>query len=143
MRMNTSLHVEKLENFSAQQQGAQIRWIWNYHLIVEFWKCPFENLAEVKMVEKGLKYAINGNNEKIRIFSYQFEPFGVSAQISDGFTHIYIHTWPENGYSAIDIIAKSKEESYKVLQRLQEAFSPEYVYAVEVPRGITEDWGET
>ncbi|MCS7200098.1 MAG: S-adenosylmethionine decarboxylase [Thermodesulfobacteriaceae bacterium] len=142
MRVESLWHLEKLENIPTQRQGAQIRCVWNYHLIVEFWKCPFENLAEVKIVEEGLKYAINGSNE-IRIFSYQFEPFGVSAQISDGVTHIYIHTWPENGYSAIDIIAKTKEDSYRVLQRLQEAFLPQYVCAVEVPRGIMEEWGET
>lgn len=142
MRVEPLLHVEKLENIPTQQQGAQLRYVWSYHLIVEFWKCPFENLAEVEMVEKGLKYALNGSKE-IKIFSYQFEPFGVSAQISDGFTHIYIHTWPENGYSAIDIIAKTKEESYNVLHRLQEVFSPQYVCAVEVPRGISEEWGET
>ncbi len=137
-----------IENFELTpiQQGAYKRCIWSYHLVVEFWNSPFELLAEAKKVEDFLRYAISGSNNDngVRAISYQFKPFGVSAQVNTGQAHIYIHTWPENGYSAIDIIAESKEKAYEILDRLQEKFLPEKVCVAEVARGITQnEWEET
>uniref|UniRef100_A0A832GMQ0 Adenosylmethionine decarboxylase n=1 Tax=Caldimicrobium thiodismutans TaxID=1653476 RepID=A0A832GMQ0_9BACT len=137
-----------VENFELipTQQGAMKRCIWSYHLVVEFWNSPFELLAEAKKVEKSLLYALNGNTERgeVRAFSYQFQPFGVSAQVNSGQAHIYIHTWPENGYSAIDIIADTKEKAYQIFERLQEALLPEKVCVAEVARGLSQtEWGET
>lgn len=137
-----------VENFELTpiQQGAYKRCIWSYHLVVEFWNSPFERLAEAKEVEASLIYALNGDakRDNLRSFSYQFKPFGVSAQVNTGQAHIYIHTWPENGYSAIDIIADTKERAYRILERLQEALLPEKVCIAEVARGLTQsDWGET
>jgi len=137
--------VEKLK-ISPTQQGAFKRNIWGYHLIVEFWNSPFELLAKAKNIEKALKLAINSfneNNNYIKVISYQFQPFGVSAQVNSGRAHIYIHTWPENGYSAIDIIAENKDEAYKILEKLQKILQPKNVYVAEILRGISEDWGET
>lgn len=137
-----------VENFELipYQQGAQKRCIWSYHLIVEFWNSSFDILAEAKKVEEFLLYALKGkvSKEGVRSFSYQFQPFGVSAQVNSGQAHIYIHTWPENGYSAIDIIAESKEKAYEILKRLQEKFQPEKICIAEIARGLTQtEWGET
>ncbi|MFN3921280.1 MAG: S-adenosylmethionine decarboxylase family protein [Caldimicrobium sp.] len=143
--MQTNCLVENFE-LIPYQQGAQKRCIWSYHLVVEFWNSSFETLAEAKKVEEFLLYALNGNlnKEGIRAFSYQFQPFGVSAQVNSGHAHIYIHTWPENGYSAIDIIADSKEKAYEILHRLQEKFQPEKICIAEIARGLTQtEWGET
>jgi len=136
--------VERFE-ITPTQQGAFKRSIWGYHLIVEFWNSPFELLAEAKTVEKALKSAITSlnGNKSIRTISYQFQPFGVSAQVNSGRINIYIHTWPENGYSAIDIIAEDKEEAYKILENLKNALKPKNIYVAELSRGISEDWGET
>ncbi|MFN3567889.1 MAG: S-adenosylmethionine decarboxylase family protein [Caldimicrobium sp.] len=137
-----------VENFELipYQQGAQKRCIWSYHLVVEFWNSPFDLLAEAKKVESFLLYALNEDLQKngIRAFSYQFQPFGVSAQVNSGQAHIYVHTWPEKGYSAIDIIAESKEKAYEILKRLQEKFQPEKICIAEIARGLTQtEWGET
>jgi len=145
MRVQNLCLVENFE-LTPLQQGALKRCIWSYHLVVEFWNSPFELLAEAKKVEEALVYALSNNSsrENIRAISYQFKPFGVSAQVNSGQAHIYIHTWPENGYSAIDIIAESKEKAYEILAKLQEALLPEKICIAEVARGIThEDWEET
>ncbi len=145
MRMIEPLcQVEKLE-ITSTPHGALKRSIWNYHLIVEFWNSPFEVLAKAKYIEKTLKSALK-NSEKnhfLRAISYQFKPFGVSAQVNSGNVHIYIHTWPENGYSAIDIIAKDKDKAYEILEKLKKSLKPKNVYIAEIIRGISEDWGET
>lgn len=146
MRIEPLYQVERFE-ITPTQQGALKRNIWGYHLIVEFWNSPFELLAKATIVENALKSALsfsNGNdNNHIRAISYQFQPFGVSAQVSSGRANIYIHTWPENGYSAIDIIAENKDMAYKILENLQDALKPQNVYVAEISRGISEDWGET
>ncbi|RKX59126.1 MAG: hypothetical protein DRP29_05245 [Thermodesulfobacteriota bacterium] len=146
--------IEKLDIYPTQQ-GAQKRHIWGYHLIVEFWEAPFDILAKAQIVENILKNSLNGNtsdkkysDKEIKTISYQFQPFGVSAHAqlnSDcSCVYIYIHTWPESGYAAIDIITNNKENAYKILKRLQEAFSPKYVCVAEVVRGVVkEEWGET
>ena len=69
--------------------------------------------------------------------------YGLSAGMVLVESHIYIHTWPENGYSAIDIIAENKDEAYKILEKLQKILQPKNVYVAEILRGISEDWGET
>ncbi|MCS7149380.1 MAG: S-adenosylmethionine decarboxylase [Caldimicrobium sp.] len=137
-----------VENFEIipTQQGANQRCIWSYHLVVEFWNSPFDLLAEAKSVERSLLFALCGSNHtsEIRSFSYQFNPFGVSAQVNSGQAHIYIHTWPENGYSAIDIIATSRDKAYEILERLQAKLLPEKVCVAEVARGLSQaEWGET
>jgi len=136
--------VEKLE-ITSTQQGALKRNVWNYHLIVEFWNSPFEFLAKAEYIEKALKSALRNLNKNhlLRAISYQFKPFGVSAQVNSGNAHIYIHTWPENGYSAIDIIAKDRDEAYEILEKLKKSLKPKNVYIAEILRGISEDWGET
>ncbi len=140
MRTEALCQVEKLQIYPTQQ-GALKRCIWWYHLIAEFWECPFDTLAEAKTVEKALKSALNFNGKKrdIHAISYQFQPFGVSAQVNSGTAQIYIHTWPENGYGAIDILAESKEDAYKILKKLQENLKPKNIYIAEIARGISED----
>lgn len=146
MRMIETLYqVEKLD-ISSTQQGALRRSIWGYHLIVEFWNSPFELLASAKTVEEALKASLSEceNKEKdIKSISYQFQPFGVSAQVTSGRTSVYIHTWPENKYSAIDIIAETKESAYRILENLQKQLKPQNVYVAEILRGISQDWGDT
>jgi len=137
--------VEKL-NICSSKQGAIKRCIWWYHIIAEFWQSPFELLAEVRTVENALKDAINTNGMKndITSISYQFQPFGVSAQVAAGGSYIYIHTWPERGYSAIDILAETKEEAYKILEKLQQNLQPKNVYIAEIVRGLPQtEGGET
>ncbi len=138
-----------VENFELTpiQQGVYKRYVWSYHLIIEFWNSPFDILAEARKVEAALVYAItNGDNHKeaLRKISYQFQPYGVSAQVNNGKAHIYIHTWPENGYSAIDIVADTKERAYNILEKLQEKLLPEKICIAEVIRGLSEPtWGKT
>ncbi|MFQ5858319.1 MAG: adenosylmethionine decarboxylase [Anaerolineae bacterium] len=36
-------------------------------------------------------------------FFHQFQPFGVSGVVLIAESHISVHTWPENGFVAVDI----------------------------------------
>ena len=39
----------------------------------------------------------------LQLVSHQFEPQGVTALALLAESHMSIHTWPENGYAAIDV----------------------------------------
>lgn len=134
--------IESLDVFPAQG-GRPKSFPITTHLLVEIWEAPFKALARVKEVEKALRYSGNGYGESGEVVSYQFEPYGVSAKATFGEAHIFIHTWPENGYAAVDIFASSKEGAYTILERLKEAFRPRYVHVVEVKRGHLVSEGET
>ncbi|QER42887.1 hypothetical protein F1847_09110 [Thermodesulfobacterium sp. TA1] len=138
--VQTLSQVERL-NTCLTQQGALKRCVWSYHIIAEFWGSPFELLAEAPIVEQALKDAVSNNGSKKEVFaiSYQFQPFGVSAQVNLGCSHVYIHTWPEKGYSALDILAENKEEAHKILAKLQRNLQPKSIYIAEFARGISED----
>jgi len=141
---NVQLSNSKVLSTYPTQQGALKRNNWGFHLVAEFWGAPFELLADSSIVFKNLKLSLNNNGKEVKGIYYQFQPFGVSAQVNSGFSNIYIHTWPENGYAAIDIITSSKNEAYKILENLKKLFSPKHFYIIEIPRGITEeDWEET
>ncbi len=135
--------IETLESLPAQggREGSQAPI--NTHLLVEMWQAPFSVLATVKEVESALRYSGNGNGTDSRIISYQFQPYGVSAKATFGDSHIFIHTWPENGYAAVDIFSSSKELAYEILERMKEAFRPRYIHVVEVRRGNLVEKGET
>ncbi|WP_051173204.1 adenosylmethionine decarboxylase [Thermodesulfobacterium hveragerdense] len=138
--VQTVCQVERL-NTCPTQQGALKRCVWSYHIIAEFWGSPFELLAEAPVVEQALKEALatNGALKEVSAVSYQFQPFGVSAQVNLGCSHIYIHTWPERGYSALDILAENKEKAHKILAKLQRNLRPQNVYIAEFARGLSQD----
>ncbi|WP_022852714.1 adenosylmethionine decarboxylase [Thermodesulfatator atlanticus] len=115
------------------------------HLLVEMWQAPFAVLADAKEVEQALRYGGCGSYraDEGEVISYQFSPYGVSAKATFGDAHIFIHTWPENGYAAIDIFAGSHDEAYEIFERLKEAFKPHYVHALEMKRGQLVEMEET
>ncbi len=136
--------VCQIEKFPAQEaQRARSCNFLTTHILVEMWQAPFSLLADAREVEKALRYAGNGQGQEGDVISYQFSPYGVSAKATFGDAHIFIHTWPENGYAAVDIFAGSQEGAYEVFERLKEAFKPHYVHALEMKRGQLVEMEET
>ncbi|NPB09411.1 MAG: adenosylmethionine decarboxylase [Thermodesulfobacteria bacterium] len=136
--------VCQIEKFPAQEaQRARSCNFLTTHILMEMWQAPFSLLADAREVEKALRYAGNGRGDEGDVISYQFSPYGVSAKATFGDAHIFIHTWPENGYAAVDIFASSQEGAYEVFERLKEAFKPHYVHALEMKRGQLVEMEET
>ncbi len=107
------------------------------HLLVEMWRSPFSILADAQTIKKALSRTngkgTNGKECSVRV--HQFDPYGVSGTYNGPNAHILIHTWPENGYAAIDIFSRGKDGAYKVLERMKEELQPEYLHVLEVQRG--------
>ncbi len=142
--MRITAPICQIEKFPTQEaQRARSCNFLTTHILVEMWQAPFSILADAKQVEKALRYAANGQKKDGEIISYQFSPYGVSAKAIFGDAHIFIHTWPENGYAAVDIFANSQEGAYQVFERLKEAFEPHYIHALEMKRGQLIEMEET
>ena len=49
------------------------------------------------------------NTEIVEECYHKFEPIGLSAMAVITSSHFSVHTWPENGYAAIDIFSCSED----------------------------------
>lgn len=75
-----------------------------YHYLIELTGCPPEKLSQVEIVEeKMLALTAIGQLNEVAHHFHQFEPFGVSGVVILSESHFTIHTWPEDGYAAIDL----------------------------------------
>lgn len=143
MRTTPVCQIEQLDVIPAQGGRKESTFPVSTHLLVEMWQAPFQVLARAEEVERALRHSGNGGGDRAEVIAYQFQPYGVSAKATFEASHIFIHTWPENGYAAVDIFATSQEEAYAILERMKEAFRPSYVHVVEVKRGTLFSEGET
>ncbi len=74
------------------------------HFIVELSGCNSKHLTNLAFVENTLVEGVK--KAKATLISqnfYQFSPQGVSGILLLAESHCSIHTWPEEGYAAIDI----------------------------------------
>ncbi len=143
MRTTPVCQIDRLDMIPAQGGRKASRFPVTTHLLVEMWQAPFGVLARAEEVEQALRFSGNGSGARGEVIVYQFQPYGVSAKATFGDAHIFIHTWPENGYAAVDIFAADEEGAYSILERMQQAFRPSYIHVVEVKRGNLISEGET
>ena len=55
-------------------------------------------------------------------------------------SHLSIHTWPEEGYAAIDIyICGTRSEPERALQYILESIGAQYAHVTEIKRGIKDN----
>ncbi|MEL6251190.1 MAG: adenosylmethionine decarboxylase [Bacteroidota bacterium] len=74
------------------------------HLIVEYYNCPGEILDNTDLIEELMKEAALAAGAHIRSVNFhKFDPIGVSGVIIIQESHLTIHTWPDQGYAAVDI----------------------------------------
>ncbi len=75
------------------------------HYLVEFIDCPADKLCYVADIERCLLEAARLSGATIlESFFHQFEPQGVTGVIFIAESHFSIHTWPESGYAAFDVL---------------------------------------
>ena len=74
------------------------------HLLLELYKCDYEKLNDESFLRCTLNNAAKLANAKVlNLLSNKFEPQGVTAIALLAESHLSIHTWPEERYSAVDI----------------------------------------
>jgi S-adenosylmethionine decarboxylase len=109
------------------------------HLIVDLRGA--KHLDDVEYIERALIDAVEAANATLlHIHLHHFTPNGgVSGVAVLAESHISIHTWPENGYAALDIFMCGRADPYKSVPLLERAFKPASISVQELCRGEVEE----
>lgn len=74
------------------------------HVIAEFYDCQKEHLESAEYIRRVMLETAEVVGATIVAESFHtFSPQGVSGAVIIAESHLSIHTWPENGYAAVDI----------------------------------------
>ena len=74
------------------------------HCILELYDCDKNKLNDEAFLRTKITSAAKfAGATLINLISHHFEPQGVTALALLAESHISIHTWPEDGYAAVDI----------------------------------------
>jgi len=105
------------------------------HLIIDLWDA--ERLADLAHIEAALKRCVAAAGATLlHIHLHHFTPnAGVSGVAVLAESHISIHTWPENGYAALDVFMCGAAEPHRTIAVLREAFRPGRLAVSEHLRG--------
>ena len=79
------------------------------HFLLELYRCDYEKLNDESFLRCTLNNAAKLANARVlNLVSNKFEPHGVTAIALLAESHLSIHTWPEERYSAVDIFTCGK-----------------------------------
>jgi S-adenosylmethionine decarboxylase len=108
------------------------------HYLVDLHGCDVALIGAVKPTEEALlSAATRCGSTIIEYHFHQFSPHGVSGVILIAESHISVHTWPENGFVAVDIFTSGQRMKPEVaIQILEEGFSADRVDVMKVARGL-------
>ena len=67
---------------------------------------------------------------------HKFSPTGVSGVVILAESHISIHTWPEQGFAAVDLLScGSRSAALDAIEYLRQRLTPSSVRVETLPRG--------
>ena len=107
------------------------------HCILELAGCPFELLDDEAVVRAAIEQASGkAKATLLTLSSHKFEPQGVTALGLLAESHISIHTWPEQGYAAVDIFTcGDSAEPREACDFLARYFKAQAKSLAKLPRG--------
>ena len=74
------------------------------HLLVEMWDCNREILDDAERITQIMRNAAtDAGATVIKSIYHEFNPPGITAVAILSESHISVHTWPIEGYVAVDI----------------------------------------
>ena len=123
---------EAPKDYFIERDGARYA---GTHLIVDLWGA--ERLDELAHVEATLRDAVTAAKATLlHIHLHHFTPNqGISGVAVLAESHISIHTWPENGYAALDVFMCGGAEPQATIEVLRQAFKPDRLAVEEILRG--------
>jgi S-adenosylmethionine decarboxylase len=113
------------------------------HFIVELSKCNASKLNDLAGVRAILSQAaIEAKTEIKELAFHHFYPQGVSGVVVIAESHLSVHTWPENGYAALDIYTCGETADPKLaFEYISKAFEAGKMHVTEIIRGLPEEDG--
>ena len=111
------------------------------HLIAEYYDCDAHVLDDVDMVRTAMLDAATAVGATILGEAFhEFDPHGVSGTVVIAESHLSIHTWPENGYVAVDIYTCGGLDPRRGFDLLAERLRAGSSRVQEILRGLPEDF---
>jgi S-adenosylmethionine decarboxylase len=110
------------------------------HLLLELKDCDPEILNDLSFLQTILPEAASQAGATVLGNSFhQFEPQGVSGVVIIAESHVFIHTWPEFGYAAVDIFTCGNSvHPDKAANILVKELKAKSHTVLEIQRGILE-----
>ena len=108
------------------------------HLLLELKDCNREVLDDLSFLKGILLAAASEAGATVLGESFhQFSPHGVSGVVIIAESHLFIHTWPECGYAAVDIFTCGNSvQPEKAVQKLIRELGAKNHSMLEIRRGI-------
>ena len=104
------------------------------HLIVDLHGA--QGLDDIDFIEATLRRCVDAARATLlHIHLHHFSPNGVSGVAVLAESHISIHTWPEAGYTALDVFMCGKANPDACVPVLREAFKVKRIAVSELLRG--------
>jgi S-adenosylmethionine decarboxylase len=105
------------------------------HLIIDIY--TDKNMIDSEPVLESLERAVEVcGAKKVKTVSHSFgDGQGYTAFIMLSESHLAIHTWPERGYVAMDVLMCGDADPYKIIPFVETLFGYSYhIRSVERPR---------
>ncbi len=108
------------------------------HLLLELKDCDWEVLNDLSFLKGVLSAAASKAGATVLGESFhQFNPQGVSGVVVIAESHLFIHTWPEYGYAAVDIFTCGNSvEPEKAAREIIRELKAKNHSMLEIQRGI-------
>ena len=113
------------------------------HLLTELYECDCETLNDPDRIKKIMEEAaITSGASIVQSVFHLFNPHGISGVVVIAESHLAIHTWPEYGYSAVDIFTCGEEvDPWRACHYLKEELKAGSTSTVEISRGAIDSDG--
>lgn len=113
------------------------------HLIAEYYECRRDALDEVDTIRQAMLDAALAIGATVLGENFhQFSPHGVSGTVVIAESHLSVHTWPENGYVAVDIYTCGGLDPRIGFNLLRERLEASSCRVQEIIRGLPEEVDE-
>jgi S-adenosylmethionine decarboxylase len=107
------------------------------HLLVEYWGCDASILDDAARLERVMRdAAVEAGARIVGSLFRPFDPQGVTGVVVLEESHLSIHTWPEQGYAAVDIYTCATCRPERAHALLMEALGAERGETLRVKRGL-------
>ncbi len=120
-------------NNHAGQAQAQVK---GRHILVECYDASYEALNDQTLIRNAMLRAV----EEMQVtylgdHFHKFAPQGVSGAVVIAESHLTIHTWPEDGYAAIDFFTCGHADPHEGFMVLARELGSATLKVVEMERG--------
>lgn len=106
------------------------------HLIIDAYECQPDILNDAGRLKEVLTKAIDDiGMEILSVHFHSFSPQGVTGVIGISTSHFSIHTWPEQGYAALDLYTCGNQEIWPAFKEILHQIDAKRVEVYELTRG--------